>query len=257
MKMRVTAVVVIAAISCMNTMAKDLQTRTLPIDRFGQPVMLNEQAINYHQDEFIGKVEVAANERPLLDNTSTASKVNSATITQLLNVFSLGDDIGRMGLLTGDFNNDGKVDLVFGSPNSVNFSYFDKGSLHITDRWNSENGISSLVYVRDSSSDNHYAVFASNGALLQMDLVTHQINRRLPVAKSPSYQLTPQHLGPQQLLVHDESKQLRVVDPISFEIKATQPLEYADIVAMGSFTQKDTTQVVFSDGAIYLTDPQK
>ncbi len=251
MKMRVTAVVVIAAISCMNTMAKDLQTRTLPIDRFGQPVMLNEQAINYHQDEFIGKVEVAANERPLLDNTSTASKVNSATITQLLNVFSLGDDIGRMGLLTGDFNNDGKVDLVFGSPNSVNFSYFDKGSLHITDRWNSENGISSLVYVRDSSSDNHYAVFASNGELLQMDLVTHQINRRLPVAKSPSYQLTPQHLGPQQLLVHDESKQLRVVDPISFEIKATQPLEYADIVAMGSFTQKDTTQVVFSDGAIY------
>lgn len=251
MKMRVAAALVLAATSCMNSVAKDLQTRAFPVDRFGQPVLLNEQPINYQQDQLSGKVEVEANARRFSDTTPAESGRNSANITPLLNVFSLGDNIGRMGLLTGDFNNDGKVDLVFGSPNSVNFSYFDKGNLHITDRWSSPNAITSLVYVRDNNSDNHYAIFSSNGELLQMDLVTHQINRRLAVEQYATYQLVTQQSGPQQLLVQDASGLLRVVDPISFEVKASQSLPHGDIVVVGSFTQKNATQVVFTDGAIY------
>lgn len=251
MKMRVAVGLMLAALTTMDSMAKDLQTRTVPTDRFGQPVMLNEQPVNYQRDQLSGKVEVTTNAVQIPLETSTASSGSAANVTQLLNVFSLGDSIGRQGMLTGDYNNDGKVELVFGSPYSVNFSYFENGALHITDRWSSGSAISQLVYAHDSNSDNHYAIFACNGELLQLDLVTHQISRRLPVTNYASFQLTPAKFGPQQLIVQDESRQLRIIDPISFEVKATQSLNDADIVAMGSFTEKDTLQVVFSSGTIY------
>lgn len=251
MKMRVAVGLMLAALTTMDSMAMELQTRTLPVNQFGQPVMLNAQRVNYQQDEYRGKVELQTRDVSSAHNSAAAQRVDSANVTPLLDVYSLGDSIGSMGLITGDFNHDGKVDLVFGSPNSIHFSYFDKGGLQITDRWNSEHVISSLVYVQDSNSDNHYAIFACNGELLQIDLVTHLINRRLPVTNYASFQLTPAKFGPQQLIVQDESRQLRIIDPISFEVKATQSLNDADVVATGSFTEKDSIQVVFSSGAIY------
>src|SRR5215212_2441089 len=77
------------------------------------------------------------NEKPLfevLDYTTTGLDfTNKLTPTNQFNVFHYMYYYNGAGVAAGDFNNDGLIDLFFGSNQEMNKIYLNTGKLHFKD----------------------------------------------------------------------------------------------------------------------------
>ena len=176
---------------------------------------------------------------------------NAAGMTKLLDVFPLGDGIGIAGILTGDFNADGTMDIVLGNPTKIVFASYANGGLSLDDRIDFSDRLGKLIYFRDSAADGHYAIFYCNNVLYKLDLLTHKVVASVSSVAVQSYLLVASSATTSVLLVRNNLNQLQVLDPTTLTLLATHSGFTADLLQVGAFTKKNSQQVLFTDGKIY------
>lgn len=231
-----------------------------PVNQFKNPILQQQQRIIYQRQELEQQRSAYQQQAPLFSAepsgkplpAQVVSDAASATLNPALEIFSLGAGIGYSGLLSGDYNNDGVIELVFGNPGSIAFGQAVNGKFKLQTQLSLSDGINSLEYFRDLSSDGHYAFFMQNQTLQKLDLITRRVVATLDVGLTSSFKLQKSTKDtPAVILLRGHNNQLNVVDPISMKVVRSQSGFFAEIAALGSFTQKNKQQILLSDGQIY------
>ncbi|MBU2428567.1 MAG: hypothetical protein KKA56_16950, partial [Gammaproteobacteria bacterium] len=244
------------------------------VNDYNAPVRLHGERLNYQLQDIqrqktnqpsnastqkvatlIQDAETTTNIKPgsALDTTlfNTSTQTDS-TLTSVLEVFGLGAGIGINGMLSGDYNNDGVTKLVLGNPTSIVFAQTIDGKFGLQSQLQFSAGIGKLAYFRDLSTDGHFAFFSHDGKLHKLDLITRQVKTSLDLAGVSSYRIqASSDLKSASLLVRTQSGLLNVIDPITLKIVSSQSGIDADIAALGSFTEKNSAQVLLTNGQIY------
>lgn len=232
----------------------------LPVNDFNAPVLEHGMKINYQQHDIqLQKAALpdanrqqqapATSFREQAESLLTNNQKNETSLNPVLELFGLGVGIGVTGLLSGDYNNDGITELVLGNPRSIVFAQNVEQQFSLQHQLQFADAIGKLLYFRDLSTDGHFAFFSENAKLHKLDLLSRRVVASLDIPYISSYQL---HTGKAAaLFVRTNTRQLQVIDPVTFKIISSQSEIAADIAATGAFTAKNQLQILLRNGQIY------
>lgn len=244
--------VLASTLACLGVTAIAAPHKNEPVNDIGLPVQVQNEKVNYSQAEYsnaLSQVQQHVGESEPANLNQITS--NAPSMNKLLDVFPLGGGIGSRGILTGDYNGDGKVDVVLGNPTDVVFGVYENSGLTISDRVEVGKSIGNLEYFRDLATDGHFAFVYYNNAINKIDLISHKVIASLSIPAVSSYKVVPTSANSSMLLVRTTTNQLSIVDPTTLGVLAVQSGITADLVQIGAFTKKNTYQILFSDGRIF------
>lgn len=190
----------------------------------------------------------------LPQGSDTETSGNNAHLSTELEVFGIGGAIGLGGLLSGDYNQNGVNDLVMFNTRTIVFAEFEDGKLTLQKQLDFKFGAHYMQYFQDRKTGGHFAFFQANFQLQKIDLVSRQVIASVPIEipQYPSYHIikaTPNQ--PALLLARTARNQVSIYDPATLKLLGIQSTSSFGILAVGSFTEKNSQQVLFENGEIF------
>ncbi len=217
---------------------------------FDVNITQNGTLLNYQQGQVADEV--------LSPSVSEPNKIIEASgnvSTQVLELFSLGDGIGKFGTYLGDFNGDGNNELLLVQPNNVSFVDVVDGEYLLTKQLvlgTNYSGTTDSAYFHDKISDGHFLFVAYSGKLFRLDLLTRKVVALDSVVKANSLVIAnfTQADTPDLLVNRNYDNTLFVYNPATLELIGQFSASLGKPLP-GSFTEVGAREILMPDGRIF------
>ncbi|WKE66229.1 FG-GAP-like repeat-containing protein [Gallaecimonas kandeliae] len=175
------------------------------------------------------------------------------TLTPVLDLFSMGNNVGRYGAYSGDYNGDGNKELVLAQYNNVSIVQIKGGKFEPVSQFNFKVGVSSTAYFHDLKADGHYLfVASSDGKVSRINLITRTVETLTGIdsARTLLVAQTSDDSQP-QLLVETSGGYIQVYDAVTGALQRTFSGISSNHLLAGSFTEKGVHELLLDNGQIY------
>ncbi len=241
----------------MSAYSVNANTHAQPIkntqkNTYGDAVLINDQKINFdkaHFESLPKKPQLA----PIIKNnslTQAASDEQSIELSSVFREFSLGNSTGRKGMYIAPLSGVGSKHIISAQESNFNIIEYVKGAYKVTARYDFDDYIEDTTLIKDTVADTYYLYVLDNNAVHKVNLVTQEIE----LSKEFYYPRAADKFdinsdGQDELFVYQSSKLfvLNSLDLSEIAVLENVPQNFVT----GSFTEANTKEVLFSDGAVY------
>lgn len=243
-------------VSNLNNLQSDI------LNQYGMSVGSSDNKINY-QKSAVQNLELTATSSIAAESDATFSSASPSGLNLDWAFYTLGTGIGKTGVIQGDFNQSGIPTVILGSGESfgqnhkISFMEYEGAEYKIKNEIDFKSPISHLVYLKDNSSDNHYAVVSqTNGKVHFVNLITRKLD--FSVTTGSSIQnlaiIDSNNDGQMEVAVNYGSYEqtISIIDIGSKSITDSYSVgsNHGRMIA-GSFSAPGKLEFAFTDGVIY------